>query len=121
MLYFICPTDNLETIIENKFSQENYFYSSLGNSVTFRGEELRQTKKLIQTKNINEVSFVLSYENCMVVDALNNQNFANVRGLNSFFHQIISKKESVEISWKTTNSRFLILSYFLHEKIKEFK
>jgi len=87
-LYFICPTDYLETIIERTFDQENYFYSSLGNSVIFTKDELSEIKKLICSKGIREISFVLADDNPIVLDALANQNFSDIRGLKKFYNQV---------------------------------
>ena len=43
-LYFICPTDFLEGVIENVFKQINYYYTSLGNSITFDKDSVKQLK-----------------------------------------------------------------------------
>lgn len=51
-LYFICPTDHLETVINNTFKQENYYCNSLGNSIKFDSEMVGQINVLIETKNI---------------------------------------------------------------------
>ena len=59
-LYFICPTDCLESTIQSTFHQENFFYSSLGNSVNFNECELNQAKQLICDKGIREISFILA-------------------------------------------------------------
>ena len=118
-LYYICPTDSIESIIEQTFHQENYFYSSLGNSINFTDNELKETKKLIYLKKIREIVFVLSEDNKIVLDALGNQNFSDIRGLNSFYNQVVGKKKHLEMTWKTLNPQFLILSYFLNQKIKK--
>lgn len=121
LLYFICPTDNLESIINDVFRQENYYYSSLGNSISFKNNVIRQTKKLITTKNISEITFVLSNDNRIVLDAVGGQDFSDIRGLKKFYNQIIKQKEQTEMSWQTLNRQFLILSYHLNNKIKELK
>ncbi len=120
-LYFICPTDCLESIIENTFHQENYFYSSLGNSVPFTQIELSQIMKLICSKGIREIYFILSDDNQIVSDAIDKQDFSNIRGLKKFYDQVILQKEHLEMSWKTQNSQLLILSSFLNEKIEKLK
>ena len=118
-LHFICPTDGLETIIDGAFRQENYYYSSLGNSVLFNRKMLRDLKKLILEKNITEISFVLCNNNRIVSDAFSNQGFSGIRGLNNFYDKVMEQKERVEILWKTLNTESLILSYYLNQKIKE--
>ena len=121
LLHFICPTDCLETIINGAFRQENYYYSSLGNSVTFNKKVLKETRKLIQEKNIREISFVLSSDNRIVMDAYGNQSFSNIRGLNKFYTKVIEQKEQVETLWQTWNPNSLMLSYYLNDKIKELR
>ncbi len=62
-LYFICPTDYLETVIEASFLEENYFLTSLGNSLRLDSETLGEINGFIESKNINEITFVLSEDN----------------------------------------------------------
>ena len=59
-LYFVCPTDNLETVIENHFQNKNYFLSSLGNSLGFSFEVVEEINSLIENKGITEINFVLA-------------------------------------------------------------
>jgi len=120
-LYFICPTDYLESIIEGRFQQKKYFYSSLGNSVTFGEHELRQIMKLIKTKNIREISFILADDNRIVLDALGNKDFSYITGLNNFYDQVIMQRAYLEMSWKIRNPQFFMLSYFLNNKIEELR
>ncbi len=121
LLYFICPTDCLESIINHTFRHENYYYSSLGNSVEFDNEVVGQIKELILIKNIREISFVLSSDNRIVLDALSNQDFSDITGLNNYHNHIIKEKERSEVFWKTLNHQRLILSYHLNGKMKELK
>jgi hypothetical protein len=120
-LYFICPTDCLESIIESKFHHENYFYGSLGNSLTFTQNELNQIKELICSKGIREIYFVLSDDNQIVSDAIGNQDFSDIRGLENFYNQVQLQKEHLEMSWQIQNPQFLILSSFLNTKIEKLK
>lgn len=121
LLYFICPTDCLEPIINNTFRQENYYISSLGNSIVFDNKAMDQLKELITSNNIREISFVLSYDNRVILDALGNQDFSEISGLNHFYKEIIRKKKDSEASWQTWNPQLLILSYYLNDKIRELK
>lgn len=82
---------------------------------------LGKIKELILTNNIREISFILANDNRIVLDALGNQNFSDISGLNNFYNHIIRKKEHSEVSWKTLDHQFLILSYHLNGKIKELK
>ena len=120
-LYFTCPTDCLETIINRTFQQENYYYSSLGNSIKFNRSVIRQLTKLIQEKNILTIEFILSNDNRIVLDGLGNQDYLYVRGLSKFYQQIIRQKKSSEISWQSMDTQSLILSYYLNKKINELK
>lgn len=120
-LYFICPTDHLETIIHSTFSQENYYYTSLGNSITFDTELVRQLQELLVEKDIREISFILSDDNRIISDALGNHDFSKISGLDNFYCEIIRQKEFSEELWQSCNLRFLILSNYLNTRIKELK
>ena len=118
-LYFICPTDHLEAVIDCTFRHRSYYYTSLGNSVIFDGNTIRQLKSLIRKNNIGEVAFVLSHDNRIVLDALGGQDFSEIRGLNNFYNEIKRQKRYSEESWQICNRQFSILSYYLNKKIKE--
>ena len=120
-LNFICPTDCLEPIINDAFTQENYYYSSLGNSITFDSKVVYQLEKLIRKRNIKEISFVLSSDNRIVLDALGNQDFSDVRGLGNFYKKVILQKEQIGLTWKIWDRPSLLLSYHLNKKIRELK
>ena len=120
-LYFICPTDNLEPVINNTFKQENYYLTSLGNSIEFNADMVSQLNELLRTRNIRDISFVLSDNNRFVSDALGKKDYLGVTGLRNFYHQIAKQKEHSEGVWQTYNRQFLILSYHLNDKIKELR
>lgn len=120
-LYFICPTDHLETVIHSTFSQENYYYTSLGNSITFDTELVRQLQELLAAKDIREISFILSDDNRIILDALGNHDFSKISGLDNFYCDITRQKEFSEELWQSCNLRFLILSNYLNNKIKELR
>lgn len=121
LLYFTCPTDCLETIINDTFQDENYYCSSLGNSISFKNNTLEETKKLIREKKIREIAFVLSYNNRIVLDALSRQDFSDISGLNGFYKQVIKQKKQAVLYWQGGNLQFLLLSYYLNKKIKELR
>ena len=62
-LYFICPTDYLEPVIDATFNQENYYMTSLGNDLDLNDEFVGEINGFIETKNIKEITFVLSKDN----------------------------------------------------------
>lgn len=111
-LFFICPTDCLEPVINRVFKDENYFCTSLGNSIAFDKDVIEKLEELIFSKDIREISFVLSSDNRIVLDALGNQDFSEVKGLNNFYNQIKRVGKYSEVP---------TLSYHLNRKIKELK
>lgn len=121
LLYFTCPTDRLELVINSKFKQENYYFTSLGNSTLFDDDLLKQLKKIILSKEINKISFVLSNDNQILADALGSQNYSTISGLNSFYCQIKIYKENAKALWQERYKQLLVLSYHLNNKINELK
>jgi len=120
-LYFVCPTDHLETVINSNFQQENYFLTSLGNSVTFNPQLIEEINLFIATKRITEITFILSDTNKMITDALKSQTFNEVRGLKRFYDVITEQKKCTAIVWQTLDIKVPIISFCLNLKIKELK
>ncbi len=118
-LYFVCPTDHLEHVIDTNLGYENYYVTSLGNSITFNPELIKEINSLIKTKSISEITFVLSDNNSVILDALRSQDFNNIRGLESFYNTITDRKRSIETLWQILDIRIPIISYYLDLKIKE--
>lgn len=118
-LFFVCPTDHLEAIINDKFREENYYLTALGNSVAFNTNLITEINALIARKNITEITFVLSDNNQILLDALRHQNFAGVRGLDHFYYEITKQKRLTERIWQKCNLPISVLSYYLNLKIKE--
>ena len=108
-------------MINNTFRQKNYYLTSLGNSIEFDADTVRQLNDLLHTKDITDITFVLSDDNRIVSDALKKQEFSEITGLSNFYHQIARQKEYSEGVWQTRNRQFLMLSYHLNSKIKELK
>ena len=120
-LYFICPTDHLEKVIDNTFNQEHYYFTSLGNSVIFDSNRIGWLSELLTTKNIHEISFVISDDNRIVLDAMKTQDYSGITGLNNFYNYILKQEEYADVLWQTSNRQFLVLSYHLNKKIKELR
>ncbi len=118
-LFLLCPTDGLEPIIKNRFNHENYFYTSLGNSFIYDSKTIACIKEIINTHNIKAIYFVLSADNQIILDALGNQDFSDIRGLKNFYKEITVQKEHVEETLYTGNLQFSVLSYHLNKKIKK--
>lgn len=120
-LFFVCPTDCLELVINRQFGNDNRYYTSVCNSVVFNTAATLQIKKLILKHGIKEVSFVLSTSNPILRDALENKHFYNVRGLGHIYDTIAKQKHYSERFWQKKNSLFTILSSYLNEKIKDLR
>ncbi|KXX69957.1 hypothetical protein [Flammeovirga sp. SJP92] len=118
-LYFICPTDHLEPVIESTFHEENYFCSSLGNSISFDHMMMEEINQLIETKNIREITFVLSDSNKLFKEALNNQVHKAGNSLEEFFHDIKNQKKLTSVIWKKSDLQLPVLSLYLDRRIRE--
>ncbi len=120
-LFLLCPTDCLESIVNNVFKHENYFYTSLGNSFVSDIETLGGIQETIKKHNIKMIYFVLSNDNEVILDALEGQFFSGITGLETFYGEIERQKEHSNLSSKTDDRQFAILSYYLNKKIKELR
>ena len=120
-LFFICPTDNLKPVIDNRFKHENHYFTSLGNSIIFDKCMMAQISLLLQTKNVNSISFVLSDNNRIVSEPLSKKDFSEILELGDLYNQIAIQREYTEGVWQTYDRQFLMLSYHLNYKIKELK
>ena len=120
-LNFVCPTDCLESVIADAVSGEHFFISSLGNSVVFDQSMMQQIKELLETEKLSGISFLLADDNRFVLDALGEQNFWELKGLEDFYDQITREKEYSEELWQMYDNQFLILSNYLNAKIRLLK
>ena len=68
-LFFLCPTDCLESIVNKNYKGNNYFYTSPGNNSSFDLISLESIKALICRHDIKNIYFVLSEQNKIVIDA----------------------------------------------------
>ena len=120
-LFFVCPTDNLESIIDLKFKHENYYLSSLGNSMTFNEEIVNEIDMLIKRVKITEIIFVLASNNRIIDDALKDQEFSNIKVLRPLYKKITLQKKLLKALWKPSNIILPIISSHLNEKINELR
>lgn len=116
-LYFICPTDHLEPIINNTFKQENYYISSLGNSIEFDSEMAYEVNELLDSKRIMNISFALSQNNS-VLEAMEKK-YAGISGLTNLQNKLKRQKKYAQEIWDTNDPNFLAISYHLNDKIRE--
>ncbi|MEM9546342.1 MAG: hypothetical protein AAGA77_10220 [Bacteroidota bacterium] len=120
-LYFICPTDHLETIVNETFQGDNYFVTTLGNSITFDLSVSDEISNLIESKGIKEVTFLLADDNQIVTDALQNQRFSEIKGLNNLYIEVAKKTSYSKMLWLTSSHSISMLSYYLNIKANELR
>ena len=118
-LYFLCPSENLEAVIEKSFPQENYFLSSLGNSISFSDDFILDINSLIESKGIGKITFILSNNNRFILDAMKNQEFKYIKELKEYYKTIEKRKVLTIKSYKNENFTSLITSHILKTKINE--
>lgn len=116
-LCFICPTDFLEDTINKEFNRKHYYYTSLGNSVVFNKATVMQIKSLIEKQNIKEISFVLSSDNRILLDALGEQQFSDITGLNRFYNTITNTNTNTSLA--IYDDELSIFSSYLNDKMVE--
>jgi len=117
----VCPSDHLEPIIYHSFKGQKYFYTSLGNTVDFDNGTLREIAKLIADNDIEKVTFILSENNRIALDALSNQYLIKVRGLDKAYRRFLTYKRLSLKSWQMNNYRTMIISHHLNQKIEEMR
>ena len=118
-LYFLCPSENLEAVIEKRYPQENYFLSSLGNSISFSDDFILDINSLIESKGIGKIIFILSNNNRFILDAMKNQEFKYIKELKEYYKTIEERKVLTIKSYKNENITSLITSHILKTKINE--
>lgn len=118
-LFFICPTDHLEPVINNMFRQEHYYLTSLGNSITFDSENVAEITRLLEERHITEITFALADNNKIVLDAIYDYQFARVSGLDKFYNEIFKQRKRLGKLWQLSDSPVPILACYLNQKIKE--
>ncbi|CAM1367414.1 conserved hypothetical protein [Tenacibaculum litopenaei] len=114
-LYFICPTDCLEPLINKSFSSENYFYTSLGNSIASEIQYNAHLLELIKIKNIKKIRLVLSDENRLVLEALAGINYNGIQGVSHFAKEF--HPEQQEYWWNSQTMLLSVLSSYLRKVI----
>lgn len=120
-LFFICPTDSIEFLINRLYKSENYFITSLGNSMTFKMNEKEEIKSFIKSKKITEITFVLRDNNKVFQDAITNQEYSTIAGVRSFYNQmkaleVFSEKK---LNQNYSNDNFILKH--LNKKVKDLK
>ncbi|MCH2228778.1 MAG: hypothetical protein MK105_00440 [Crocinitomicaceae bacterium] len=120
-LFFICPTDQIEFFINRKFRADNFFYTSLGNSVSFDEEFIRYLKRIILKKKIQRVTFVLTEDNAIVLGAMKTKNSSSLNRMKSFYLTVEIEQDISHHLWRRCDARIVVLCKLLNRKIEELK
>lgn len=118
-LYMICPTEHLESLINNRFEGQKYFYTSLGMTYSLDKLTVEQIAMLIKKQYIDRVTLILSEDNAIVLDALSSQNFVSITGLKASYERLQEQKKKALGVWPTHIQHAMFLSYYLNYKINE--
>jgi hypothetical protein len=120
-LYFICPSDHLEATINKTYKQENYFCTSLANSLSFDDKTITCIRGLIESKHIFDITFVLATDNPVVKDALIGHHFSNINGLSKFNQLMYARKQRFGLLIQKKDLSYSMLNYHLHVKVNELR
>ena len=120
-LYFICPTDGIESKINGKFDHENYFVSSVGLSFSFNSEFLDELFKLIIEKNIDRVTFVLSDQNKIVTEIIDGKDYSIIQELNKSKSQVHKEFQAKKMHWSSDDLILPIIAKFLESRAQDLK
>jgi len=118
-LYFVCPSDNLEDIINKIFPEENFFISSLGNSIYFSNDFTDEVNAFIESKAIEKITFVLSDNNKFINDSMKEKSFDHIKELNNFYTILSKQSEISNRKFKEYNLNKQIISFLLKLKVEE--
>lgn len=118
-LFLLCPSDCLESTIDKEFIGKHHFYTSLANTLRYDLETLEAIKKVIQSNDISEIFLVLSADNKIILDALERQDFSEIRGLKKMYNNIKIQKSESELFWQTNDPTCTVISYYLNQKKKQ--
>lgn len=118
-LYFICPTDHIESTINRTFTEKNYYCSSLGNSIVFDQGMMSQLRSMLKSRSIHKILFVLSDDNRFVLNAMRGKNSAVVTGLSEVYEEILSEKNTSELLWRKCDLQAVVIARLLQRKRDE--
>ena len=116
-LFLLCPTDGLESIIDCTFRCENYYYTSLANSLVLDSKTLDWIKDFLVKNSIKDIQFVLCKDNPVVSDALGNQYFSKLHNLDNLYDELDKHNKRSKILAQSGCCQFLVISYYLNKKI----
>ena len=120
-LYFICPTDNIESIINSKLTDNNFYITSLANSITFNYDFIKELYSIVESKKISEITFVLSDDNKLINDAIENKDYKNIKSLDHLNFKISLQKNFYKKKSTRSEIRLDLISCLLNQKKYELK
>lgn len=120
VLNFVCPTDCLERRIDTSLVGTHFFYSSLGNSISFSRSCILRLKKFIEENQIGDINFTLSIDNLFIKNALLQEGLY-IKSLDGFNKQIQYNHAATESMWMDVDKDYLLLSQYLNHKISELR
>ena len=120
-LYFICPTDYLEVIINNTFDKESYFCTALGNTIAFNNKTIEYIKGLLESERIRAITFILSDDNEIISNALYHRDLPKINRLENLYDTIKYQKNRISLLTRKKDILPLFVSFHLNLKINELK
>jgi len=120
-LFMICPTDFIEPIVRKNFDGQKYFYTSLGNTFNVGQNSVDDLIAVVQKHEIEEITFIISEKNKIILDATQGQKFRNIRGLQHSYERINDKRNLSHQMWSSHEQHILFLSYYLSEKVNKLR
>lgn len=118
-LYFVCPTDHIESTINNEFSEKNYYCSSLGNSIVFDKTMMSELRTMLESRSIDKISFVLSDDNCFIQNVMRGRNSSKIPALSDVYQEILSEKDTSELLWRKCDLQAMVIARLLQRKMDE--
>ncbi|MEM7656823.1 MAG: hypothetical protein AAF399_11895 [Bacteroidota bacterium] len=82
---------------------------------------MREINALVESKQITAITFVLSDDNPVILDALGDRTKANTRGLSTFYAEITRHRSRFPLLWQSSKPDLSLLSYLLNSNIAELK
>ena len=120
-LFFICPTDYLEVIINDTFDKESYFCTALGNSVAFNPKTIEYIIGLLESEKIRAITFILSDDNEIINNALYHKDLPKINRLVNLYDTIKYQKNRISLLTRKKDILPLFVSFHLNFKITELK
>jgi len=119
-LYFLCPTDFLESTIDRLTISKNYFYSSLGNFPLTDLNQASELIHLIKGQQINRIYFVLSDNNRFFTIKSDVKRYSTNSSVISLLDSISKQRNKLSNIGQPFNDKHILLSYYLNKNVLQF-